>query len=219
MRDPGRPGRERRRGDCYRLLSACFHPPDCERLLQDRTCLELAETLDDLYPDGGAASHAAALQCALADTTALALRVDHAALFVGPFRLEAPPYGSVYLEEARTLMGDTTLAAAACYAAAGLALTLHEPPDHVAVELEFMHYLIVRTAQAAERGDRDGAARLADQQHDFLHVHVGAWGPAFCAAIARGAGTAFYRALGDCLGAFLDAELRHSAVVEAPAAL
>lgn len=201
--------RDRRRSDCYRLLSASFYPPDRDQWLRERTCLDLADALDELYPDTAAAAHAAALAEALGETDALELRIDHAALFVGPFALLAPPYGSVYLDRDHALMGDTTLAAAARYAAAGLTVTLHEPPDHIAVELEFMHYLAAQAAQAAARGDATEAARLSREQHDFLSQHLGAWAPAFCAAISRGAATRFYRNVAQCLRAFLEAEARH----------
>lgn len=208
-RDAG--ARERLRADCYRWLSACFYPPDQRRLLADRIGLELAERLRDLYPRATVAAHAAALlHHELGARDELDLRVDHAALFVGPFALKAAPYGSVYLERDRLLMGATTLAAAAAYAAAGLEVTLHEPPDHIAVELEFMHYLATLAAQAAERGDDDAAARVTDQQSRFLHEHLAAWTPAFCAAIQRGADTGFYRALAHCLRAFLEAETREA---------
>ncbi len=215
MTAPEHVRRESRRSDGYRLLSAFFHPPDRDELLRDRTCLELAEVLQDLHPDTGAAAHAEALHGALADVDALDLRIDHAALFVGPFALRAPPYGSIYLEGGHTLIGDTTLAAAARYAMAGLTVTLHEPADHIAVELEFMHYLAALGAKALERGDRDEAARLAGEARGFLTEHVGAWAPRFCEAVKQGAETRFYRTLADCLQAFLAAEVSPGAYTAA----
>ncbi|MBI2216887.1 MAG: molecular chaperone TorD family protein [Candidatus Rokubacteria bacterium] len=202
--------REGRRADCYRLFSTCFYPPERDQLLQHRICIELAETLNELYPDTAAAAHAMVLHEQLTQLSETDVRVDHAALFVGPFRLKAAPYGSIYLERNNLLMGDTTLAASVCYAEAGLELTLHEPADHIAVELEFMHYLAALSAQAAHRGDDEQTARLTGQGDRFLNDHLGAWAPAFCAAIKRGANTVFYRALADCLEAFVDAELRHT---------
>jgi putative dimethyl sulfoxide reductase chaperone len=205
--------RDSRRSECYSLFSACFYPPERGPLLQDGTCLRLAAALDELRPDAGAASCARVLHRQLLDLSETQLRVDHAALFVGPFTLKAPPYGSIYLERNNTLMGETTLAAAACYREAGLEVTLHEPPDHIAVELEFMHYLACLATRATHDGDRDEAARLAERQRQFLDEHLGAWAPAFCAAVRRGATTLFYQALADCLQAFLDMEVRRSRTV------
>jgi TorA maturation chaperone TorD len=201
--------RERHRADGYRLLSTCFHPPERDRLLERGTCIELANIVNALYPDTRAAAHASVMHEQLTQLGDTDVRVDHAALFVGPFRLKAPPYGSIYLDADHRLMGDTTLAASACYAEAGLELVLREPADHVAVELEFMHYLATLSAQAAQRGDREREADLAHRQRQFLSEHLGAWTPAFCGAMKRGAETVFYRALAECLDAFVDAELRH----------
>lgn len=206
------------RSDCYRLLSACFYPPDRRRLIEDRVGLELAERLRELHPGADVAWNAAALlhqDLFARSELELELETDHAALFVGPFALKAAPYGSVYLEGGRRLMGDTTLAARAAYAAAGLTVTLHEPPDHIAIELEFMHFLATRAAEAAHAGDAETAARLANDRWRFLDEHLGAWAPDFCAAVERGAETGFYRALAECLRAFVDAETRESPIVRA----
>ncbi len=62
------------------------------------------------------------------------LTIDHARLFVGPFALLAPPYGSVYLEGERRLMGDSTLAAGECYNEVGLELAA---ATRIFIESEF----------------------------------------------------------------------------------
>jgi TorA maturation chaperone TorD len=199
--------RDELRSACYRTLSACFHPPDRDELLRDRTCVALAAALNELYPGTDAAAHAAALQHELTTVDALNLRVDHAALFVGPFMLKAPPYGSVYLEADRALMGKTTVAAAECYARAGLTVTLREPADHIAVELEFMQYLAALAAQAALRDDVERAGQVAGAARQFLTEHLSAWTPAFCTALRRNAETGFYRILADCLQGFVEADV------------
>lgn len=79
-----------------------------------------------------------------------------------------------------------------------------ELPDHVGVELEFMHFLTAREAAAAARGEDVGGLRLA--QRDFLARHLGR----LAAAIARGvrAKHPHYAALGLALERFVAAELR-----------
>jgi TorA maturation chaperone TorD len=203
--------RDRDRSHAYRLLGMLFWAPRHGDWVRDQVGEGLAEVLARLYPDSGAAASAAALGDALREVEALALEVDHAALFVGPFRLEAPPYGSVHLEEGRTLMGDSTVAAARCYAEAGLATIAHEPPDHIGIELEFMAYLAARSATARAAGDERQAEQLARAQRRFLGEHLGAWAPRFCDAMRHGARTCFYRALAECLGHVIDAEARYEA--------
>jgi TorA maturation chaperone TorD len=200
---------ESRRSECYRLLAALFYPPERSQLLNDQTCLTLAGLLSEIYPNAAASAQAAIMQEQLTALDENQLQVDHATLFVGPFALKAAPYGSIYLEQGRRLMGDTTLAAMDLYAEAGLHLTLKEPADHIVIELEFMHYLTALAAEALAAGHEDTVAELAGKQHHFLKEHLGAWVPAFCAATAREADTLYFRALADCLLAFVCAEIQH----------
>jgi putative dimethyl sulfoxide reductase chaperone len=200
--------RENRRSDCYRLLAACFYPPEQDQLLEEKICLDLAAALNGLYPEATAGRDAMFMHQQLTETAGMELRIDHAALFVGPYKLKAPPYGSVYLEKGYGLMGDTTLAAMSCYAENGLELTLREPADHIAVELEFMHYLSFLSSAALAEADQEETTRLAQRQQRFLAEHLGAWAPIFCVAVKNGAKTLYFKALADCLQAFLEAEIR-----------
>ncbi|MBW1770891.1 MAG: molecular chaperone TorD family protein [Deltaproteobacteria bacterium] len=81
------------------------------------------------------------------------LCVDFARLFVGPYALLAPPYGSVYLDGERKVMGDSTMDVCMRYAEVGLQLADHfkEVPDHIAAELEFIYFLILKEAEAISR--------------------------------------------------------------------
>jgi putative dimethyl sulfoxide reductase chaperone len=198
--------RENQRSEGYALLAACFHAPDRMQLLQDKTCLRLAATLDNLGLDSDAA-RAVFMHEQLAATSEMQLKVDHAALFAGPFELKAPPYGSVYLEEGRRLMGETTMKASSFYAGAGLQLTIHEPADHIAVELEFMHFLSFATYQAMIDDDLEKLTGLFDKQQRFLGEQLGTWVPDFCSAIRTGAETLYFKALADCLQAFTGADI------------
>jgi DMSO reductase family type II enzyme chaperone len=78
-----------------------------------------------------------------------------------------------------------------------------ELPDHVGVELEFMHFLTAREAAAGARGEDVRGLRLA--QRDFLARHLSR----LAAAIARGAHAKHphYAALGSALERFVAAEL------------
>jgi TorA maturation chaperone TorD len=125
------------------------------------------------------------------------LAIDHARLFVGPFALLAPPYGSVYLEGERRLMGDSTLVAGECYQEVGLevAAGFSGTPDHIAVELEFMHFLAVRELNALTAGDLDRAQNFRQKQWAFLERHLAAWVPDFSRSVEEQAQTRFYKVL------------------------
>lgn len=138
---------------------------------------------------------------ALANNSETELKVDYASLFVGPFKLLAAPYGSVYLEKDRQVLGDSTLAVQRCYEDAGLSLDIHEPADHIAIELEFLYFLSTSEAEAQMAGHDANAERLRIMQISFIKDFMG-WLPEFCKQIENGAQTDFYKLLGQCLASF-----------------
>jgi putative dimethyl sulfoxide reductase chaperone len=195
------------RSTCYSLLAHCFQPPERDQLMADGICLKMAECLKNLDLEA-AADQAAIMHQQLASAKGIELKIEHAALFVGPFELKAHPYGSVYLEEGRRLMGDTTMKASSFYAASGLQLTISEPADHIAVELEFMHYLSFACSEAIREGACEKERELMARQLRFLEEQLWPWVPDFCAAIKSGSDITFFHALADCLHEFIKADLQ-----------
>lgn len=189
-------------GDCFKLLAACFYEPEKELFLQENLCVNLAALL---AADGcdAAAKAAHAMHASLLATDEEELKAAHAGLFIGPFDLAAPPYGSIYLEKNRRVMGDSTVAVQKIYRAAGLSLEVPEAPDHIALELEFMHFLCTGEAGAAARDDQDEALALAATQSRFLFTYLAPWVTEFCAAIRKGTSYGFYTSLADCLEEFI----------------
>lgn len=189
--------------NCFKLLSACFYEPEKELFTQENLC----GNLTSLFAQAGcqaAAEAAARMGTALMQDSSEDLCVEHARLFVGPFELVAPPYGSVHLEKARRVMGDSTMEVQRMYQEAGLALDVKEAPDHIALELEFMHYLSLLEANAAGE-DTARVHEVAQKQAEFFHHFLSPWVPDFCQAIRKGTDNAFYMALADCLESFVDA--------------
>jgi TorA maturation chaperone TorD len=102
------------------------------------------------------------------------------------------------------------------YGAAGLAVatSFKEPPDHAAVELEFMSFLCGKEAEAwSKRSLKDGVKQL-EAEAGFLGRHLYLWFPVLAEQVARHAGDGFYtvvtRAAHDFIGhdqALLDALL------------
>ena len=135
---------------------------------------------------------------------------EYAALFVGPFALQAPPYGSVYLEEGRRVMGETTMEVLKIYQLAGLKVEAKEPPDHIVVELEFMYFLLSEEVRARQSNENDAADIFRMQAQSFLSRHLGPWVGSFCEAIKLGTENNFYQALSDCLRTFINQEMQVS---------
>jgi putative dimethyl sulfoxide reductase chaperone len=177
------------RAKVYKTLAECYHRPTDATL---RYSLELADLLETICPQAADAASAISANENLDE-----LSVDHARLFIGPFALMAPPYGSVHLEGEHRCMGESTLDAARCYAEFGLGAApgYQDALDHIAVELEFVHFLCVREIDALTRRASDEAQDLQAKQRCFLEKHLAAWVPEFTASVETHAQTHFYRNL------------------------
>lgn len=121
-------------------------------------------------------------------------------LFVGPGRLPAPPYESVWRSEDRLLMQASAEAIRSFYRAYGAQNTRPEPEDHLALELEFYALLQQRFVAG-----RDPQRHLAAQQQ-FLTEHLATWVPAFCKAIQTHTTSPFYRNLAESTLRIINAE-------------
>ena len=177
------------RREAYQLLSACYYLPE-EDTLEKLTVLE--RTLGVACPE--AVEPAAMMR----DETDLEqLKVDFSRLFVGPFKLLAPPYGSVYLESGRQVMGASTVDAKNRYQEAGLDISgeVKEAPDHIALELEFMYYLVFKEIEVLEQSDLERVMDYLRKQQQFLERHLGAWMSKFAANVEQNATTDFYKSL------------------------
>lgn len=197
--------REQVRGSGYYHLARLFELPGAlliDEGVLDKLHVAVAAVNED------AAEHTAQLASAFDADGLECVRRDHMSLFVGPGQLLAPPYGSVYLEGRRELMGPSTQDAARLYHLGGMqkAADLKEPPDHVRVELDFMHRLIERTLQAVRAEAWDEAERLIGVQIVFLQNHLARWVTPFAKVARAGAATAFYRHAVDALEAFVRQE-------------
>jgi DMSO reductase family type II enzyme chaperone len=88
-----------------------------------------------------------------------------------------------------------------------LAEKQRELPDHLSIQLEFLHFLTYREVQALQAGE--DAAPLRRAQQDFLTRHPGKWIPKLRERLAKHEGTRYYRSLFDALGEFLAADSAH----------
>lgn len=190
------------RGNSFKLLAACFYEPDKQLFLDEYVCTNLAQLLKD--DSQKAKESAEEMHTALNNESQEQLSIDHAALFVGPFQLISAPYGSVYLEKNRRIMGDSTIDALQYYKDEGLTLEVKEPPDHIAIQLEFMHYLCLQEALAIKEQDSEEQVRLQQVQKQFFHVHM-SWVPEFSESMNAGATTQYYKSLASCLGHYYNA--------------
>lgn len=136
------------------------------------------------------------------------LQFEYNRLFVGPARLIAPPYESVYRTGELLVMSEVTMDVRKAYGEAGLRMRniLKEPEDHIATELEYLVELQTRCLAALDDAAGNELVRNVSLQKDFLEDHLLLWVPQFCREIMRGSQMEFFTALGNVLDQFLRAD-------------
>jgi TorA maturation chaperone TorD len=192
------------RAEVYRFLSACFYQPEGffqEEDLFGQLKMAMAKASPKWVPE------VAAMDVCFRSSGSEALLLDYSRLFLGPFDILARPYGSVYLDGEKVVMGDSTMQALALYREGGFEVAdyFREMPDHVAVELEFLYLLSFRIGQAAAAEER---TRLISLKRRFLAEHLGRWIGALHEAIQEGAETDFYKQLADLTDQFVREDLQ-----------
>lgn len=139
------------------------------------------------------------------------LVLEHTRLFVGPGRVPASPYGSVYLDGG-VLMGESTADAARQYREAGFVLAAGAGgglADHLVVELSFLALLAEEAARAWRAGDVPAARLWLGRRGAFLCDHLGAWAPALSEAILGATSEPFYRAAAASLRELVASDLEY----------
>ena len=179
-----------------------FYSPEETFLAEPETVKALAELLKE--SDESVRAEADILAGSLKETEKQELILDYSALFVGPFQLQAPPYGSVYLDLAKTVNGESTAAVTEIYRSFGLDVddSMKEPADHIAIELEFLHTVIIAIGNMkAEGADTDAAEDTAEA---FISVFFRPFVLQMCDLMVKNSTTAFYRSLGKLLSDFAE---------------
>ena len=111
-------------------------------------------------------------------------------------------FESVYNEG--NLYDESTFAIARLYYDAGLKVEedFRLPPDHIAVEFEFMAFLSFKEMEGVKTGD----ARIADYaallQKKTLDEHLGKFALSVAERLGRHAGTSFYRVIAQVMTAY-----------------
>lgn len=116
-----------------------------------------------------------------------ALAGEYTKLFVGPGKLPAPPWESVYRGDGDLLFQESTLKVRDAYREAGFQAKGYprEADDHLATELSFMVSLIDEAVAAVEADDAVRVHAFLAAQRKFLEQHLGGWVPAFACRLAE----------------------------------
>lgn len=167
----------------YRLLSQSLLYPDGPRVQAiAATARELAQESDRWAAVAPFPEWARLLDALdrFGDQDTVVVQGEYVSRFlVNRAGIPAPIYESAY--ERAEATGWVLAQLETEYAHQGLVPSpeLREPPDHVAVELEFMSFLCSHEAQAWEEDAPSEAARALRTQRSFLKRHLARWLPEF----------------------------------------
>ncbi len=190
----------------YSALSGCYFPPD-ENLAG--LVIQLEENLRSWVPKAREPMASMTNYLKKQNSGLTEMIIDYSRLFLGPFGVLAPPFGSVYLNPGKKMiMDETTEEVAEMYRQAGLHMDedFNNPADHITVELEFMHYLHHQEQAALNDSNNHKAHEFQTFRQKFFREHIGKWGPVFAAKVEQAAQTDFYKGLGSVTRLVLAAE-------------
>lgn len=111
-------------------------------------------------------------------------------LFIGSFKMEAPPYASYYLDGEHLLAGKTAAEVREVYRQFGIELGADEkaPADHI-------RYLLAFLALLARRWEETGAEAFAEAYEDFRDAYVRPWICSFEGLVDTHADDEYYKGL------------------------
>ncbi|MHC4236772.1 MAG: TorD/DmsD family molecular chaperone [Planctomycetota bacterium] len=189
------------RADSYKFLSECYYLPD-ETLIQK--VIGVAGT-DQFFAE--------LCSCVSSDLDLESLKIDFTRLFVGPFKVLAPPYGSIYLEDGK-IMGESTIDVRDWYEKEGLDVVINDAPDHITMELEFMYFLVTKQTQATNAGNLQDIQLYQQKQASFLYSHLARWIPQFAKNVQVNAQAEFYGKLAQITEEFVQKDLTDCALFD-----
>lgn len=168
----------------YQLLADFFYYPRKYLTEKNELMKELVKAFASLFPEKE--KEILEFESILQSSSGEELLIEFTRLFIGSVEFVAPPYGSFYLEG--HLMGKTTLETETFYKKAGLQLKndFNEIPDHIAVEFEFMYYLIHRELKSLLENKEAEAEEFLQWQYEFLEKFLEKWIYPFCKTVKEG---------------------------------
>jgi len=202
----------------YKALADCYFQPD-EQL--SAAVVTLEHVLQEWIPEQAEQVQYMHQELNRDGKDLQNLTQEYSRLFVGPFELLAPPFGSVYFQQKGQqpqVMSDSTLDAEEFYRQAGLNLSqgFNSPPDHISAELEFMYFLLYKEDQALQKDDPSLALEYSNLRTSFLQKHLGLWGPVFAHRVTKTSSSEFYKSLGQITHAVIHQDKQDSGVERMP---
>ena len=169
-----------------------FHLFDIDRYGKYRRVLETAEASLVRLKDGEARKVSL-------------VKDEYTRLFIGPGKLDAPPWESVYATKERLLFQKTTLDVRSAYRAQGFEAQAYPSvaDDHIAIELDFMASLGKRAQIAYADGKMALMSQAMKASAAFIDNHLGQWIDVYANALEEVSNASLYPELVNLMKAFV----------------
>ncbi|WP_251230263.1 TorD/DmsD family molecular chaperone [Adlercreutzia aquisgranensis] len=195
------------RGYGYRLLHRVFGAdpaPDLVSLAEDPAFLNLLALCSESEGDAFARLGAVVSGLGTDDDAVAALKSEHTVLFVGPGKLAAPPWESMYVGQEGRLFQESTLAVRYAYAEFGFRPVGYKKvaDDHLALMMDFMARMAAKSLDAFTCGNRDELGRTLAGQRSFIDEHLLNWVPRYAEDVAGARVSAFYESFANAAVGF-----------------
>ncbi|MEJ1297413.1 MAG: molecular chaperone TorD family protein [Candidatus Sedimenticola sp. (ex Thyasira tokunagai)] len=199
------------RSGVYGLLTTVFREEPTEAFINDLRGPRLSGVFSEMDVDLGESFFADP-----ESTVAEALAVEFTRLFIGPGR-HISAHESIFTEvdgDSGSLWGAKTVEVKKFIETTGIDYEagFSGLPDHVSVELEFMHKLSEWEADKWLHGDRKSAEYCQSVQRMFLEKHLLCWLPQLCDAVMDQAEMPFYRAMAELTKSYIELERQDMAI-------
>ncbi len=143
------------------------------------------------------------------------LAVDRTKLLRGikPGYGPPPPYEGVYAAMAQEALGQTMMSVRNIYAESGVVLPeeIHDQPDFIGFELDFMRHLTEKEAEAWANEENEEVVKIIKKERAFLDEHILRWVPRFCDLMFEQAQLDFYRGIARLTKGFVQGEAHTAA--------
>jgi TorA maturation chaperone TorD len=193
---------EHARASVFNVFTALLCQPEEDLIRNNEVFDTLKQALNNVNPDYS--EIVGRMQEAVKQSTAQELLIEYTRLFIGPFKTLVPPYSSLYFGD-DTLMSEETIWVIDFYRKVGLKFDeeTKDVPDHIAIETEFMYWLVHNEINALDSGDRDRSFSLWENQQEFFDKHYKKWAPKFCTKVATETNNEYFKLLSECFNKFI----------------
>lgn len=198
---------EKARSVIFNIYSALFCQPDKAVIGDVNIFKRLEQASQFCYPNSS--NQVKELKSAADSFSDTELLIEYARLFIGPFKTFAPPYSSVYLGSKNTVYSEETIWVMQFYKKTGLDFDrdIHDLPDHIAVEFEFIYYMIYNEVSQFEENNIEKAKFYHTSQSEFANEHLRKWVPLFCAKIIEETKNGYYQFLAESLHSLIEVDM------------